>query len=262
MNKTELTLDLIHRILSANSIKALYPLIVVFRNTAMTPTGDLIEVADQGTNFTDVTLACDSDGVRAIGAGRSYPHSHYLMEQEQGISNCNYVESQYQPEEWVLGNHLGYTGLIQIGTAVIHRTKDHVLGNADDYFCYGAEGRVGNNVHGYSPYSAGCTTIVGNMSKYPYTGQATGDWKAFEDWFAAKDKGTRYSALWLEYEDLTARKALRIGSEGDVVMQLQTALRIPADGKFGPQTFLTLRNMGLRDGIVTEQFASTIGVQL
>lgn len=263
MKMLDINIDLIKKIAANNYLDLRFPAIVVFRHTAPNAQGDLQRVLNTGTNLMDVVVGCDADGVKVLGQGRSIPHTKYLEEQAQGKSNCNYVESQYQPQMWVRGNHLGYTGLVQHGSTLIHRTRDAVLGNADDYIQYGAEGRVGNNCHGYAPFSAGCTTLNGNMSKHPGVARgSTADWAAFEAWFAAKPEDTVYAGLWLEFDDLNARPALRIGSRGAVVTKLQTALKLGADGVFGPQTFLKVKACGVKDGIVTQEFAAALGVGL
>jgi len=261
MKISDINLDLIKKIAANNCLDLRYPAIVVFRHTGPDTQGNLQRVLNTGANLMDVVVGCDANGVKVCGLGRSIPHTKYLEEQAQGKSNCNYVESQYQPQMWVRGNHLGYTGLVQQGTTLIHRTRDAVLGNADDYIQYGAEGRVGNNFHGYAPFSAGCTTLNGNMSRYPATAKgSSADWAAFEAWFAAKPEDTIYAGLWLEFDDLVARPALRIGSRGAAVTKLQTALKLEADGVFGPQTFLKVKACGVKDGIVTQEFSAALGV--
>lgn len=266
MKVADLTIDLVRAIERANSLTLKFPLVVVFRNTGMAG-NDLARVEDTGDNLTDVILCCDADRVVTVARGRSIPHKNYLLEQEQGVSMCNYLESQYAEDFWTMGNHLGYTGLVQTqsGNPVIHRTRDRNLGNQDDYIQYGAAGKVGDNFHGYAPYSAGCTTVYGNMSKYPQTGSPVppnaGDWGACEAWFSGQPSGTLFSALWLEHEDLTARKALRIGSKGQKVSDVQARLGLQADGAFGPQTFLAVRQKAL-DGIVTAELANGLGVSL
>lgn len=65
----------------------------------------------------------------------------------------------------------------------------------------------------------------------------------------------------------TAADALKQGSRGPVVAELQRKLQIPADAVFGPQTARTVRRYQARqgltvDGVVGSQTAAALGLSL
>lgn len=268
--KNFLTIDLILRICKANGITPKFPMIVTFRNTGPGP----VPAVDNGVNNCDLILACDDD-VRVVGIGRTTPHAHYIEQQRRGIAACNMVESQYCEDMWIFGNHLGYSGLVEV-----NRRFSLIINRETGQIQYGPDAQVGDNFHGYGPASAGCTTVEGCMSRYPTRGKPViyqpgppqsdlagdgGDWSKFESWIASKDPLTLYSGLWLQHEDLTERKALRIGSQGEGVKALQNALSLPTvDGVFGPGTYFAVRNAQQvngfpMDAIVTQELAGKLG---
>jgi Transglycosylase-like domain/Putative peptidoglycan binding domain len=73
------------------------------------------------------------------------------------------------------------------------------------------------------------------------------------------------AVLALAASPVAAQELLKRGSRGPAVVELQRALRIPADGAFGPQTARAVRRFQARrglvvDGIVGPQTAAALGL--
>lgn len=210
------------------------PTICVIRNTNLKQQAAF--VPDLGDNNCDtILLAGDTT---YILHGRTLPHKSYVQKMLKGDSNCNYIASQYCPQAWQRGFHRGYKAAVQVKKFVIHRTKDAVLMNEDDW----AElDIVADNFHGWAPLSAGCVTVEGKMQ------DLSGDWGIAHEYLYNTNKNERYfDALILENRDLVLDEPrYRLGSKGGMVEYMQSLLstrfEIKADGYFGPYTHEVVR---------------------
>jgi peptidoglycan hydrolase-like protein with peptidoglycan-binding domain len=195
-------------------------------------------------------MLIDGKGCIAL-TGRTFPHKEYQTKQVEGTANACYIASGWYPKAWIKGKHLGkYPALVEAIPFLYWRSSDMILGNDDDFNEYDS---VGDNFHGFAPYSAGCVTVRGYMAPP----QSTDDWKVAYDWIYSIHKNNQsFSAVLFNFRDvenLNIQK-LRFGSTGSQVEHMQTLLKkyIPemdVDGSFGPATHAALRTFQAKCGI-------------
>jgi len=236
------------------------PIIVVLRETAK----DLSKLEDNGENICDTIILMDTKNFIVV-SGRSFAHKKYQINFMKGGEGCNRIASSYVPKAWVKGLHKKYRALRQNVNFYIWRSQDLIWGNKDDTVKLDI---VGDNFHALAPWSAGCVTVQGypqQPDKYP--GGIRGDWKIVDNYLYNIKKNTQYfDACILERKDVEMNYpvALRIGSTGIDVRNLQKLLKITVDGDFGPKTFEALRkwqsgNGFFPDGIAWPEVLEKIG---
>lgn len=245
------------QIFDANSFPApTGPYVAVFRNTAL----DMSRVEDNGWNTCDVICLVDNDSITPL-VGRTYPCYKYQLTNAQGGEACNWIASGWYPKAWQKGIHIKWPALVQLQSFVFLRSLDAVIGNADDYV---QSGVVWDDFHGWSPDSAGCVTVVGNMND----GMRSDGWAVAYDWLYSKHAGINdFGLVLLCHEDLEAPRAIRIGSQGDAVNSLQSTLGITADGDFFAQSLAAVRKYaaangvsGVLDGVARVDMLDKLGV--
>ncbi|MBN2435615.1 MAG: peptidoglycan-binding protein [Spirochaetes bacterium] len=233
--------DFIETIMQTNdfiseSDKLSVPTVTVIRNTSFQNDG-FSYVENTGDNNCDTVLLVDSDNHALLLEGRTLPHIKYIKESVQGKGKCNYIASQYRKQAFQRGWHRGNRAAVQNVKFVVHRTKDEILRNEDDYTEHDI---VADNFHGWAPFSAGCITVKGKMAPMSEC------WALAYNWLYHKHKRTSFfDALILEHEDLEMQTRYRLGSQGEIVQYLQSLLSnrydIAADGIFGPYTHEVVR---------------------
>lgn len=227
------------------------PLIIVLRETDK----NLLSVPDNGENNCDTIILMDHKNFIPL-TGRSFAHKKYQINFMKGGDGCNKIASSYVKNAWVKGLHKKYRALRQNVNFYIWRSKDLKWGNSDDTV---KRDIVGDNFHALAPWSAGCVTVQGypnQPDKYP--GGIRGDWKIADNYLYNIKKDFQYfDACILEHKDVSTDYpvALRIGSQGIDVKNLQRLLKIEQDGDFGPKTFDALRDWQEDNGF----FADGIG---
>lgn len=256
--------DRIEKIFFSQSFKNFrYPCIFVSRNTRTD--GDIDNaayVADTGSNSCDTIILLDDD-LAYILTGRSYPHEKYQARQVSDQGAANYIATGYYRYAWRKGFHSGYRALVQNVKFTVWRSRDMEIMDDDDYT---ETGIVADNFHGWSPLSAGCVTVKGDMNP------PSGDWSIADKWIYSKPD-TFFDACILNFSDLEAKPALRLGSVGFRVENLQFRLStefgitIKVDGDFGPYTHEIVRRVqrtiGLKDdGIVKADLADILKLNL
>lgn len=227
------------------------PLIVILRETAK----DLSKIPDNGENICDTIVLMDEKNFIVV-SGRSFPHKKYQINFMKGGEKCNRIASSYVQKAWVKGLHKGYRALRQNVPFYIWRSKDLIWGNKDDTI---ERDIVADNFHALAPWSAGCVTVQGypeQPKKYP--GGIRGDWKIVDNYLYNIKKNTQYfDACIFERKDIEINYpiALRIGSSGLDVRNLQKLLKITIDGDFGPKTFEALREWQSKNGFYPDGIA-------
>lgn len=248
----------VNKLLEVNSFPALTePTIICFRNTDVN--GNKVE--DTGMNLTDIYFLVDDKVIIGPLTGRSYANARYQAAQiewfkSQGKTGecANKIASGFYQSAWTRGLHFGCKALVQNRKFLIIRSYDAVFGNDDDFLQFDI---VADNFHGWSPASAGCCTVAGNMTKVDPSitvvpnQVATGDWAIAEKWiyeFHATD-AVAFTAIILEHEDLQLTPRLRVGSQGDKVKELQGKVGVTPDGDYGSNTHSYVKKYQRANGL-------------
>lgn len=220
--------------------------IIVIRNTDM-KTGNY--VADTGENATDTVYLSGMpyDMPDLIMTGRSIINKRYIDKiYADGIKdkseNFNKIAPCFRESAYRRGYHRGKEALVQNRALPLIRTVDRAFGNEDDYIEVDI---VADNFHGWLA-SMGCITVAGKM----YKSGGTRDWSAAHNW-AYKTSRNSFDFLMLEHSDFinSGRKALRFGSAGNNVKDLQGLLGIKIDGFFGEVTLHHLVELQKKNNI-------------
>lgn len=230
------------------------PTIIIYRNTNLS-TGR--HIANTGENALDGLIAVADVSDFVMCQARTIINNRYLNKIfADGVKdkneNFNKIAPCFRSYAWKRGTHRGKPAFQQNKMFPIIRTKDKTFGNDDDYVEFG---NVSDNLHGWLA-SMGCCTVDGKMSNND--NKNTGDWKRLKEWGYKSYMSNRFDLVMLSHKDFInpTRKALRFGSQGENVKDLQKILGFfgrDIDGDFGFKTFEKLVNYQLDNNVEAEE---------
>lgn len=235
------------------------PTIIIYRNTDLS-TGQ--HIANTGENALDGLVAVTNISDFVMCQARTIINDRYLNKifadgRKDKNENFNKIAPCFRSKSHVRGYHKGKPALVQNKELPIIRTVDKQFGNDDDYVEFD---KVADNIHGHLA-SMGCITVSGYMG-LPGDNwkehQLTGDWENLYNWSHVSCKENRFDLVILTHKDFVnpTRKALRFGSMGDDVKDLQKSLGFIGrgiDGDFGFKTFEKLVEMQLENNVEPEE---------